>query len=57
LEAQGGEIALLRAELGGLREEMGRLIATLRLKRDAGPTMEEIQRSMTERKGTVHSSV
>jgi DNA-binding transcriptional MerR regulator len=39
LQAQAGEIALLRVEVGGLREELRRLTEVLR--RDAAPTMEE----------------
>ncbi len=49
LAAQGGEIALLRAEVGELRAEMGRLIALLRAERQGWRTMEMLQREATAR--------
>ena len=44
LEAQKGELALLRVEVGALRNEIGRLVALLSADRQAGKTMEAIQR-------------
>lgn len=46
LESQGGEIALLRAEVGAIRQEMARLVALLSAERQGGRTMESIQREM-----------
>ena len=44
IESQGGEIALLRAEVGGLRDEMQRLVLLLRAERHGRATMGMIQR-------------
>ncbi len=49
IEAQGGEIALLRAEVGALRSEIGRLVTTLAAQRSGGKTMETIQREWLKR--------
>lgn len=43
VEGQGGEIALLRAEVGALRGEIGRLVAELSAERTGAKTMEAVQ--------------
>jgi DNA-binding transcriptional MerR regulator len=43
LSAQQSEIALLRAEVGALRGEIGRLVTLLEQERHAVPTMESVQ--------------
>ncbi|MBC8140996.1 MAG: MerR family transcriptional regulator [Armatimonadetes bacterium] len=44
LGGQGSEIAMLRAEVGVLRSEMGRLIALLSADQSGAKTMEAVQR-------------
>ncbi len=44
IEGQGSEIALLRAEVGVLRSELGRLIALLSAERTGVQAMEAVQR-------------
>ena len=44
LLTQGGEMALLRAEVGALRGELGRLVGLLSAERAGTQTMETVQR-------------
>ncbi len=46
LEAQHSEIALIRAEVGALRNEMSRLLTVLSAEKQGAPRMETIQQDV-----------